>query len=329
MWRSLGHKSLKKIKFLSDYSCSNSHKSLVGFQDLSCIGKIRKFGDSPCNVNRFWGFRLDQAFYQTGGVHRFCLGFSSNNSGGFRGFASAAEAVVSTEDESDEVQELISHMAREIKVVKQPKFVGEMAQGKYFALRRRQIKMETEAWQEAAKEYQELVDDMCEQKLAPNLPYMKSLFLGWFEPLRNAIATDQESCVEGKHKTAYGPYFDLLPANMMAVITMHKLLGLLMTGMGSNGGCRVVNAACQIGEAIEHEVSSCKVLNFFFVHLLFGWLVCTILRFYIICPPNVHTLRVDAKRIKFFRSFIGGSPIRYVRYSKKLRIYVSLLSGLL
>ncbi|KAK1381019.1 DNA-directed RNA polymerase [Heracleum sosnowskyi] len=259
MWRSLGHKSLKKIKFLSDYSCSNSHKSLVGFQDLACIGKTRSFGDSPCSVNRFRGFRLDQAFHQTGGVHRVCSGFLSNNAGGFRGFASAAEAVVSTEDECDEVQELINQMAREIKVVKQPKLVGEMAQGKYSALRRRQIKMETEAWLEAAKEYQELVDDMCEQKLAPNLPYMKSLFLGWFEPLRNAIAVDQESCVEGKHKTAYGPYFDLLPANMMAVITMHKLMGLLMTGMGSNGGCRVVNAACQIGEAIEHEV---RIQNF-------------------------------------------------------------------
>lgn len=234
----------------------------MGSQDLSIIEKIRGFGDSPCNVSRF---RPDQAFPQTCGVHRYCVGYSFNYAGNFRGFASAAEAIVSTEDESDEVQELINHMAREAKAVKQPKLVGEMAQGKYFILRRRQIKMETEAWREAAKEYQELVEDMCEQKLAPNLPYMKSLFLGWFEPLRNAIAADQESCVEGKHKTAYGPYFDLLPANMMAVITMHKLMGLLMTGIGSNSGCRVVNAACQIGEAIEHEVSSCEVLNFLFV----------------------------------------------------------------
>ena len=265
MWRSLGHKSLKKIKFLSSDSCSISHKSLVGFHDSLLFGKIRSFGDSPCGVSRFWP---DQASYQTGGVHRFCSGHSINNAGSFgncRGVASAAEAVVSTEDESDEVQELINQMAREIKVVKQPKLVGEIAQGKYYILRRRQIKMETEAWQEAAKEYQELVEDMCEQKLAPNLPYMKSLFLGWFEPLKNAIAADQESCVEGRHKTAYGPYFDQLPATMMAVITMHKLMGLLMTGVGSNSGCKVVHAACQIGEAIEHEVGSCEVFSIFYL----------------------------------------------------------------
>jgi hypothetical protein len=40
---------------------------------------------------------------------------------------------------------------------------------------------------------------------------------------------------------------------MMAVITMHKLMGLLMTGSG-DGSVRVIQAACQIGEAIEHEV---------------------------------------------------------------------------
>ncbi|KAF5775618.1 putative DNA-directed RNA polymerase [Helianthus annuus] len=32
------------------------------------------------------------------------------------------------------------------------------------------------AWEVAAKAYQELLMDMCWQKLAPNLPYVKSLF---------------------------------------------------------------------------------------------------------------------------------------------------------
>ncbi|KAK9277423.1 hypothetical protein L1049_006966 [Liquidambar formosana] len=128
-----------------------------------------------------------------------------------------------------------------------------MGQGKYMMLRRRQVTMETEAWEDAAKEYEELLTDMCEQKLAPNLPYMKSLFLGWFEPLRDAIVAEQELCKQGKNRTAYAPYFDMLPADMMAVITMHKLMGLLMTG-GGHGNARVVQAACQIGEAIEHEV---------------------------------------------------------------------------
>lgn len=124
---------------------------------------------------------------------------------------------------------------------------------KYTALRRRQIRIETEAWEQAAKEYRELLADMCEQKLAPNLPYVKSLFLGWFEPLRDQIIAEQELVAEPGSRASHRPYFNMLPADMMAVITMHKLMGLLMTG-NSDGSVRVIQAACQIGEAIEHEV---------------------------------------------------------------------------
>ncbi|KAK4479843.1 hypothetical protein RD792_015386 [Penstemon davidsonii] len=188
--------------------------------------------------------------------------------GNTRGYATSAEALVSTSEEDvDELESLIEEINKEINVKgsdiqeqKQPKMVGGMGIGKYNILRRRQIKMETEAWEEAAKEYQELLVDMCEQKLAPNLPYVKSLFLGWFEPLRDAIASEQDLCKQGKNRGAYAPHFDQLPAGMMAVITMHKLMGLLMTG-GGNGSARVVQAACHIGEAIEHEVRIHKFLE--------------------------------------------------------------------
>ncbi|OEL29363.1 DNA-directed RNA polymerase 2B, chloroplastic/mitochondrial [Dichanthelium oligosanthes] len=128
-----------------------------------------------------------------------------------------------------------------------------MTYHKYASLRRRQIRIETEAWEQAAKEYRELLADMCEQKLAPNLPYIKSLFLGWFEPLRDQITAEQELVADHGSRASHGPYFNMLPADMMAVITMHKLMGLLMTG-GGDGSVRVIQAACQIGEAIEHEV---------------------------------------------------------------------------
>ncbi|XP_058115108.1 DNA-directed RNA polymerase 2, chloroplastic/mitochondrial-like isoform X2 [Magnolia sinica] len=165
------------------------------------------------------------------------------------GFASVAEAVSST-DADEEVS--VVEEVREFRQ-KQHKPPGGIGHGKLFALRKRQEKTEAEAWEQAAKEYKELLMDMCEQKLAPNLPYMKSLFLGWFEPLRNRIAKEQELCREGKNKAAYAIFFDQLPADMMAVITMHKLMGLLMTG-SEHGSARVVQAACQVGEAIEHEV---------------------------------------------------------------------------
>lgn len=123
---------------------------------------------------------------------------------------------------------------------------------KYNALRRRQVKAETEAWERAAAEYKELERVMLEKKLAPSLPYVKSLFLGWFEPLRDAIEKEQRLQKTKRQKAAYAPHIGLLPADKMAVIVMHKMMGLLMTGQ-EEGCVRVVQAAIHIGEAIEQE----------------------------------------------------------------------------
>ncbi|KAI4321320.1 hypothetical protein MLD38_034717 [Melastoma candidum] len=159
----------------------------------------------------------------------------------------------------DEVEELLAEMRREERKERQfynrRKVATDRGMGvsRYNALRRRQARVECEAWEQAVREYKELMEDMCAKKLAPNLPYMKSLFLGWFEPLRNAIAEEQQLFREGKKKTVYSPYFDQLPPDMMAVITMHKLVSLLMTG-GDHGVARVVQAACTIGDAIEQEI---------------------------------------------------------------------------
>ncbi|CAA0823336.1 DNA-directed RNA polymerase 2-chloroplastic/mitochondrial [Striga hermonthica] len=158
---------------------------------------------------------------------------------------------------SDEVQELLNEVKKEErrhyrvwwKSRRNVKGIGKV---KYRALRRRQVKVETEAWEQAAKEYRELLNDMCEKKLAPNLPYVKSLFLGWFEPLRDKIAQEQELIRKGKCKAAYAKYFDHLSADMVAVITMHKLVGMLMVG-GEYGYAKVVHASCVIGDTIEQE----------------------------------------------------------------------------
>ncbi|XP_027918914.1 DNA-directed RNA polymerase 1B, mitochondrial-like [Vigna unguiculata] len=165
-----------------------------------------------------------------------------------RGYATVAEAIESTdtEDDYDEVQKLLEEMAKAEQKL-------DCNSYKYKMLKKRQIKTETEAWEEAAREYEELLEDMRVQKLAPNLPYMKSLFLGWFEPLRNAILADQELCKESKCRLSHAPYFNELPADMMAVVTMHKLMALLMTNTNGVGTARVIQATCQVGEAVEHE----------------------------------------------------------------------------
>ncbi|EOY31497.1 DNA/RNA polymerases superfamily protein isoform 2 [Theobroma cacao] len=136
----------------------------------------------------------------------------------------------------------------------------EIEKRKYNLLRRRQVKEETEAWEKMVEEYRELQREMCEKKLAPNLPYVKGLFLGWFEPMREAIAREQK-VQKGKSKklrAAYAPHIELLPADKMAVIVMHKMMGLVM-GAQENGFVQVVQAAVHIGVAIEQEV---RIHNF-------------------------------------------------------------------
>ncbi|CAN0870285.1 DNA-directed RNA polymerase 2, chloroplastic/mitochondrial [Linum grandiflorum] len=165
------------------------------------------------------------------------------------------------EDDADcfaeEVKELLLELRKEQREVTARKRLERIAPGmgsrKYEVLKRRQVKIETEAWEKAAAEYRQLLKEMCENKLAPSLPYMKSLFLGWFEPFRDAILKEQELMRKGKCRASYAPYFDLLPADMMSVITMHKLMELLMT-VGEHGSVKVVNAAIAVGDAIEQEI---------------------------------------------------------------------------
>lgn len=190
-------------------------------------------------------------------------------------YASVAEAVSSTYleeyvsgiDEINDTQKCISEMEAAVREENKVEDVGRKRldklerrrRARFYLLRRRQVKMETEAWEQAANEYQEILKDMCEHKLAPHLPYMKALLLGWFEPFRDAIVKDQEECSKGKHM-AYAAYFNQLPADMMAVIAMHKLVALMMKG-SEHCGAQVVQAALVIGDTIEQEARIYKFLE--------------------------------------------------------------------
>ena len=135
----------------------------------------------------------------------------------------------------------------------QPK---ETSRGKHLRLMKRQMKIESEAWQQAIQEYKTTLEEMCKNQLAPNLPFMKSMFLSWFEPLVNAITAEQEAYQRGDYRlnrSSYGPYLALLPADKLAVITMHKTVAKLLTE-DANVGLRVVVPVLSIGEAVEQEV---------------------------------------------------------------------------
>ncbi|CAN4082740.1 unnamed protein product [Withania somnifera] len=275
MWRNIVKQfsSTTPLKLLLN-SKNRTYSFLVFAQDSVFKGKtkLRSFIPVSCskggypemgfqNLGDFLSKPLLCAMKSQVGNSDFCR----------KSYSSVAEAVAVSSIDVDEdvsvvgeVQELLTELKKEEKKQfafrkrKQMMLTSGIDNGKYPALKRRQVKIETEAWEQAAKEYRELLFDMCEQKLAPNLPYVKTLFLGWFEPLRDKIAETQELCRQGKSKAAYSKYFHLLHADMMAVITMHKLMGLLMTG-GEHGTTRVVQAALVIGEAIEQEV---RIHNF-------------------------------------------------------------------
>ncbi|GLU10880.1 hypothetical protein SLE2022_276580 [Rubroshorea leprosula] len=283
MWRSIARQAVSGAPFRSPINskCYPRTYSFLGLSQDSVFPEKFKLQSVELGSRLNSGF-LDKDSLRIGEVltHEDCMGkpsfgFSSSEIGcnGLcpKGYVSVAEAIPSTDVEEDvsivdEVQELLQEMKKEERKVasfdhrRQRSEVNGVGSKKYHLLRRRQVKIETEAWEQAANEYRELLMDMCEHKLAPNLPYMKSLFLGWFEPLRDAIDKEQESCRLGKHKTTYGPYVEQLPADKMAVITMHKLMALLMTG-GDSGCAGVVQAACTIGDAIEQEVRIHKFLE--------------------------------------------------------------------
>uniref|UniRef100_A0A0D3EF84 DNA-directed RNA polymerase n=1 Tax=Brassica oleracea var. oleracea TaxID=109376 RepID=A0A0D3EF84_BRAOL len=238
MWRNIAKQAVSRSQTVA----SSQARSFLGFPQeptilLSKNSIFRSISSSEC---RKLGFRCLRGITKT---EEFNGSFA-------RGYTSVAEEVLSTED--PEVHELLKEMKKEKKRedhrswrMKNQEDVG-MGRSKYRNLWRRQVKIETEEWERAANEYRELLADMCEQRLAPNLPYVKSLFLGWFEPLRDVIGKEQELYRLGKSRAVYAHYIDQLPADMVAVITMHKLMGLLMTGGGDNGCVKVVHAACSI-----------------------------------------------------------------------------------
>jgi DNA-directed RNA polymerase len=102
-----------------------------------------------------------------------------------RTFASAAEAVIE-EDENDleptEMRAPTVSSSQNKDLSRKRELRKERKKQKDLYMR--QYKIETEAWQQAAAEYKELMAEMCRKSLAPSLPFTRSLLLGWFEPLR-------------------------------------------------------------------------------------------------------------------------------------------------
>lgn len=105
---------------------------------------------------------------------------------------------------------------------------AEVGRNKYSLLMRRQIKAETEAWEKMVQEYKELERVMCEKELAPNLPYVKKLFLGWFEPLRVAIVEEQRMHeLKKNHGPVWGRFMGFFALSKMHLSILDALILLV------------------------------------------------------------------------------------------------------
>lgn len=94
--------------------------------------------------------------------------------------------------------------------------------------------------------------------------------LNWVNLLggRDGILEEQRAYANREHRehrSMYGPYICQIPADMLAVITMHRLMGLLMSDQ-EHGCVKVIHAAVVIGEAVEQEVTDGYTSAQFFVN---------------------------------------------------------------
>lgn len=123
--------------------------------------------------------------------------------------------------------------------------------------------MEIKAFLKATLEYKDMVRHMCKKKLAPNVPYVRGLLMSWFEPFRDAILAEQRAITNkefSQDRAIYGPYLMQLPADILAVVAMHKLTSALMKEH-ENGYVRVSTAATVVGEAVEQETEIFTIMN--------------------------------------------------------------------
>lgn len=77
-----------------------------------------------------------------------------------------------------------------------------------------------------ATKYVSFMLEMCKNNLALNLPFVHFLVLWWFELMENAREAELKpvkNLKSGKHRTGYGFFLCQFPADMLVVISMHKL----------------------------------------------------------------------------------------------------------
>lgn len=127
----------------------------------------------------------------------------------------------------------------------------------YAALVRRQLALETRAVDEAVCRYREEAKSRDARGEAASAGPGRALLAKWFGPMCDAVAEEQEAVrrrEKGTDRGVYGPYLLLVEPQKLAVITMHGVLGLILSEEEA-GSVRLTRAALHVGKCVQAQVN--------------------------------------------------------------------------
>lgn len=127
----------------------------------------------------------------------------------------------------------------------------------YAQLLRRQLALETRAVDEAVCRYREEASSRDARGEAASAGPGRALLTRWFQPMWEAVAAEQDAVrrrERGTDRGVYGPYLLLVEPQKLAVITMHGVLGLVLSEEEA-GSVRLTRAALHVGKCVQAQVN--------------------------------------------------------------------------
>ena len=119
----------------------------------------------------------------------------------------------------------------------------------------KQLQLETRLLDLAVQRYSFLANQHMKHGRGASLVPAQKLVLGWFTPLTQAIQKEVANFKDGsqgRDLSIYGPFLALVPAETLAVITIHEALSKCLI---EPQGARLLNLSIGIGKAVQAELN--------------------------------------------------------------------------
>lgn len=117
-----------------------------------------------------------------------------------------------------------------------------------------QVELESRAVENEVKRFERVRQELVSMGKGANVS-PSWILLNWFEPLVEKIKEEQKffaQDVVGTDRSKYGPFLAQLPAEKLAVIAIHNVLGQVLQ---EEEGAAFAPASIKVGEAVQNEVN--------------------------------------------------------------------------